>query len=145
MPDQRFDPIKELNNLRDSVGRAIEQGIQSVQVAASGAQVRLDIYELNDEVVIRTSPLDGLAADSIEVSMEGDVLTIRGETVAEETPLNASYLLQERKFGAFSRSVTIPIPVRSQEARAKLKNSVLTVTLPVDKSRYQDITVTPAE
>jgi HSP20 family protein len=143
--ERQFDPLKELNNLRSSAGRLIEQGIQSVQKAAGGAMVRLDVYELDNEVVIRTNALDGLSGDSIEVSMEGSVLTIRGETQPEDTHPKASYFLQERKFGSFSRSVTIPIPVKSKQASAKLKNNILTVRLPVDTERYQDITVTPAE
>lgn len=140
MSDPRLDPRKQLNSIRDSVGRVIEQGIQSVQTAAGGAAIKLDIYELNDEVIVRSSAFDGLDAQSIEVSMEGDVLTINGQTHAEETPAGASFLLQERRFGPFTRSVTIPIAVKSNEARAKLKNNILTITLPVDRNR-QDIAV----
>lgn len=143
--DERFDPMKELNTLRNSVGRVIEQGIQSVQKAAGGAMVRLDVYKLGEEVVIHTNALDGLDGSSIEVSMEGDVLTIRGETKPPAMPENASFFLQERRYGGFSRSVTIPIPVISKQASAKLKGDVLTIRLPVDAERYQDITVTPAE
>lgn len=145
--EDRFDPMKELNKLRHQVNKVVEQGIQTVQTATTTNQaVRLDMYEANDEVVIKTNALDGLDPSSIEVSMEGDVLTIAGATIPEETPSLASFFLQERRFGEFSRKVTVPIPVLSEEARAKLgKNGVLTVTLPVDKKRYQDITVTPAD
>ncbi len=148
MSDQRFDPMKEFNNLRSTVGKAIEQGINTVQHTvqnAAGVGVRLDVYEVDNEVVIRTNPLDGLLPESIEVSMEGEVLTIKGVTEAEETPAYASFFVQERRFGPFERTVTIPIPVKSTEARAKLgKNGSLTVTLPVDTDR-QNITVTPTE
>ncbi|MDQ7025561.1 MAG: Hsp20/alpha crystallin family protein [Anaerolineae bacterium] len=151
MPEQKFDPMKELNKLSKTVGKVIEQGINTaqstLQTAGIGTQhVRLDIYELNDEVVVITNSLDGLDKTSIEVSMEGDILTIKGETVAEATPTGASIYLQERKFGAFTRSVSIPVAVKPQEAGARVsKTGVLTVTLPVDKDRYQDITVTPTE
>jgi len=151
MANQKFDPMKEINKLSKSVGKVIEQGISTaqttLQTAGIGTQgVRLDIYELNDEIVVTTNSLDGLDKTSIEVSMEGDVLTIKGQTIPEETPLGASFFLQERKFGTFTRSVTISIPVKPQEAGARVsKTGVLTVTLPVDKDRYQDITVTPAE
>lgn len=144
MSEQRFDPQKQISNIRNSVGRVIEQGIQSVQTAAGGANIRLDIYELNNEVIVRTSAFDGLDPQSIEVSMEGDVLTISGTTIANEMPVEASYILQERKFGPFTRSVNIPIPVKSNEARAKLKDNVLTITLPIDRQR-QEISVTEAE
>lgn len=152
MSDQRFDPMKELNNLRNTVekaleqgGKVLEQGIQNVQQSLSAGAVHLDVYEVGDEVIVRSGALDGLAGDSIEVSMEGEELTIKGETRPEETPLTASYFLQERRFGAFERTVTIPIPVKSNEARAKLKSNVLTITLPIDRDRHQDITITPTE
>ena len=145
--EERFDPMKELQRLRKQVNKVVEQGIQTVQTATTTPQfVRLDMYEVNDEVIIKTNALDGLDPASIEVSMDGDVLTIAGETVPEEAPALASFFLQERHFGAFNRKVSVPIPVIAEEARAKLaKNGVLTVTLPVDKKRYQDITVTPAD
>lgn len=147
----KFDPMKELNKISKTVGKVIEQGINTaqttLQTAGIGAQgIRLDIYELNDEVVVTTNPLDGIDKTSIEVSMENDVLTIKGQTLPEETPVGASFYLQERKFGSFSRSVTIPIQVKPQEAGARFsKSGSLIVTLPVDKDRYQDITVTPAD
>lgn len=145
--EERFDPMKELNKLRKQVNKVVEQGIQTVQTATTTSQfVRLDMYEVNDEVVIKTNALDGLDPSSIEVAMDGDELTIAGETTPQETPALASFFVQERRFGAFSRTVSVPIPVIAEEARAKLgKNGVLTVTLPVDKKRYQDITVTPAD
>lgn len=146
MSDQRFDPMKEFNNIRKNVGKAIESGLESVQRATGTQTVRVDVYELDDNVIVRTSPLDGLDPESIEVSMEGDLLTIKGETFPEKTPPYASYFLQERRFGPFSRAVTIPIPVRSEQARAKLlTGNTLQITLPVDTDRYQDITVTPTD
>lgn len=150
MADEQLDPMKELNRLRNTVGKVIEQGINTVQGAVQNAAavgaVRLDVYELDNEVIIQTNALDGLVAASIEVAMEGAELTIKGVTESEETPPEASYFMQERRFGAFERTVIIPIPVKSEEAKAKLgKNGVLTVTLPVDKGKYQDISVTPDE
>jgi len=143
MTDPKFDPMRELNNLRNSVTRMIEQGIQTVQTATTPTSgVKLDVYEIDAELVIRTSPLDNLIPSSIEVSMEGNVLTISGETQPDDTPLNASFLVQERKFGHFSRSVAITIPVKADEARAKLKNGSLTITLPIDRDNYRSIDVT---
>ena len=146
MSDQKFDPMRELSNLRNTVGKAIEQGIQQVQAATTPqSQIRVDVYELEDSVIVRTSPIDGIVANSIEVSMEGEILSIRGETRPDDTPAAASYLLQERRFGQFLRTVPISIPVKSKEAKAKLKNGILTITLPVDTDQYQDIDVTSLE
>lgn len=154
MADQKFDPMKELANLRDTVGKVIEkgsqtagkiieQGIQTVQSATGGgSSIKVDVYELDDQVVIRTSPIDGLMAETIEVSMEGSALTITGETREDEVPPKANFIIRERKFGVFQRSVTINIPVKAQQAKAKLnKNGTLTITLPIDVDNYTSIDV----
>jgi HSP20 family protein len=143
MPTQKIDPIKEFATLRDTVSRAIGQGIQSF---TGGIYPLLDIYETETSVVIRTSPIDGLVPDSIEVSMEEDLLTITGETKsADDVPQNA-YLQRERRFGAFSRAVRIPHPVNAEVAQAKFNGGILTITLPkIEGPGPQTIDVTPEE
>ena len=155
----KFDPLRELNNLRETVekalqtggtvaGKVINQGIQTVQNATNGlSPMRFDVYELNDEVVIRVAPIDGLMADSIEVSMEGTTLTLVVQTQADEVSPKANYVMRERKFGIFSRSIQLEIPVKANQAKAKLnRDGTLTITLPVDTVRAaQNIHVTPDE
>ncbi|MCU0514734.1 MAG: Hsp20/alpha crystallin family protein [Anaerolineae bacterium] len=154
MSDQKFDPRKELASLRDTVGKVIEkgsqtagkiieQGIQTVQAAAGGGSaIRLDAYELENEVIIRTAPIDGLLPESIEVSMEGTTLLITGETREESLSPRVNYLVRERKFGVFQRSLTITIPLKAQQAKAKLaKNGTLTITIPIDVDNYTSINV----
>ncbi|XWX05074.1 Hsp20/alpha crystallin family protein [Aggregatilineales bacterium SYSU G02658] len=137
MPE-KFDPSRELNNLRSIVGRVLEQGVQTVQ-SIGGGSLRLDVYEVEDTLIVRTSAIDGVVPDSIEVNMENNVLTISGDTRPEPTPVNANFIVQERRFGPFSRSITINIPVRSAEAKAKLKDGALTITFPIDRSQPVDI------
>jgi HSP20 family molecular chaperone IbpA len=148
--DQRIDPMKELNKLKNTVGKVLEQGISTVQStvqsavqsATTLAAIRVDAYEFQDNVVIKTNAIDGLIPDSIEVSMEGDILTIHVETQAETAPEGATVILQERKYGSLEREVVIPIPVQSEKAKAKLsKTGVLTVTLPIDKAKLQEYTI----
>ena len=120
--DQRLDPMKELNRFKNTVGKVLEQGISTVQStvqsavqsATSNVAIRVDAYELGDNIVIKTNSIDGLIPESIEVSMEGDILTIHVETKAETAPDGASFILQERKYGSLDREVVIPIPVQSE-------------------------------
>src|SRR5579859_7539682 len=75
--NQNFDPFKTLNQIRDSVGRFIEDGISM----ASGSQLLpVDVYETDTSVVIKAGPLLGAQPESIDVSLVGDTLTIKGET-----------------------------------------------------------------
>ena len=123
---RRWDIRRELNNLRDNMNRILEEGIASV----SGTTVALDMYETGDSIVIVTSPLPGLKAENIEVSITGDVLTIRGEIEQTDQDESVNYLRKERRFGSFSRSITIPRPVKAEEAAAAFKDNILKITIP---------------
>jgi HSP20 family protein len=143
MSESKFDPMKEINRLTQSVGKAIEQGISSVQStverAATTSIIKLDIYEVDGMLIVQTNAIDGIIPDSIEINMEEDQLTIQCETQMEKTPVHASYYLQERKFGVLVRTVKVPVPVFSDEAKAKLKNGCLTITLPIDTDRARSM------
>jgi len=144
MSEGKFDPVQEFINLRDTVSKAIGQGIQGV----SGAMypILIDIYEINESVQIITSPLDNVVKESIEVSMEGDVLTIKGETQEDDAEDGLAYLHRERRFGVFSRSVRIPRAVNAGDAQARFKDGKLIISLPKTKdSRPQVIDVEPTE
>ncbi len=143
MPNQKIDPVKEFANLRDSVSRAVGQSIQSL---TGGVYPLVDIYEIEDSVIIRTSAIDGILPDSIEVAMEDDMLTIRGETRSGDDIPDEAYLQRERRFGKFARSVRVPRAVDSEAAQAHFKSGVLTITLPkMADTRPQVIEVTEAE
>ena len=141
---QRFDPMKELQNVGEQLTKEIEKRIRTV----TGGQdsLLLDMYEAEGDLHIISQPVDGLIKDSIEISLESSVLTISARCEAEATPTSARYLLQERRFGALTRSVELSIPVKGQEARAKVDGgNRLLITLPIDDSVYGNITVTPVE
>ena len=143
MASQNFDPMKALNTIRDSVNRFIEDGLS----AANGAQILpVDIYATETSVVVKAGPLLGLKPDEIDVSIVGDKLTIKGETKSETGPEAANYLRRERKFGAFSRTVIIPVPVKADQAAASFKDGMLTITLPkIEETGPKVINVEPIE
>jgi HSP20 family protein len=90
-------------------------------------QLPLNVYTTPEEIVL-TASLPGLTPDEVDISIDGDVLTIRGDLRA---PLeNVDYLFQERPYGAFSRRLTLNVPVKADKAEAKFENGVLTLTLP---------------
>lgn len=136
---QSFDPARVLSSLRESVGKVVEDGLTAV----SGSQgLTVDIYETDSAVVVKTSPILGAQPESIDVSLTGDALTIRGETRPDESIPAESYLRRERKYGPFSRTVTIPRPVKPDQALADFKDGVLTITLPkTDDARPRTINI----
>ena len=142
--EQRFDPMKEIQNFGEQISKQIEKGIRTVTHVPE--QIILDMYAVDDELVIRTQAIDGLVKDSIEISLEDGVLTIDVQTEPEVAPPNARYLMQERRFGHLSRALELPLAVKADQAKAKLGgNSSLIITLPLDDSDYGSIKVTPVE
>lgn len=141
--EPRFDPMKEIQNLGEQIGKQIEKGIRTV--TNSPEQIILDMYESDNEIIIRTNAIDGLVKNSIEISFENNILTIAVQTEPEAAPPNAKYHIQERRFGRLSRNVELKIPVKANEAKAKVDSNSLVITLPVDDSIYGNIKVTPVE
>jgi HSP20 family protein len=126
MTTQKFDPVREFANLRDTFSRTLGQSVFSV---TGGIFPLVDIYETDEEVVVRTAPLDG-KLENVEVTMDDDLLMIGGETLPDQDYAEGAYLQRERRFGKFSRALRITRPVKADEARAEFKKGVLTITLP---------------
>ena len=144
MSNQNFDPMKKsLNQLRDSFNRLVEDGLS----LASGAQaLPVDVYETETTIVVKAGPLLGVQPEKLDVSIVGDKLTIKGETQAENEIPDTAYVRRERKFGPFSRTVTIPRPVKADQAAASLKDGMLTITLPkIEEPGPKVINVTPVD
>ena len=142
--ESRFDPMKELQNLGDQITKTVEKGIRNV--TSNSEQLLLDMYEAEGNLYIRTQAIDGLVKESIEISLESNLLTLAMQTEPEATPTSARYFRQERRFGPISRQVELSIPVKGTEARAKVDSSSrLLITLPIDDSGFGNITVTPVE
>jgi HSP20 family protein len=89
----------------------------------------IDIAE-NDKSYKITAELPGLEASNVDISVSGDMLTIKGEKRQEKEEKNENYYLSERAFGSFHRSFTLPDGVDRDKISSELTKGVLTVTLP---------------
>ena len=95
-------------------------------------ELSVDVFQSDDYVVIK-STIAGVKPEDIDIAIDNDMITIRGERSQEETVQEDDYLYQECYWGAFSRSIILPVEVKSEEVQASLKNGVLTVKLPKAK------------
>jgi HSP20 family protein len=89
----------------------------------------VDVYETENDVVVK-SAIPGVKPDDIDISLTGDVLTIKGESKFEEEVKDENFVRREMRYGSFSRTVTIPAPVIADKAEADFENGMLTLTLP---------------
>ncbi|MBI4330863.1 MAG: Hsp20/alpha crystallin family protein [Chloroflexi bacterium] len=89
----------------------------------------LDIYHTPHEMVVKAA-LPGVGHDDIEITVAGDVLTLKGETREEKKAEKGDYIVRQMRYGSFGRSVTLPPGLQPEKAEAVLKDGVLTLTIP---------------
>ncbi len=92
-------------------------------------QLSVDIYQTEDAVIVK-STIAGATTDDIDISLVEDMLTIRGKREQPEAVANDAYLYRECYWGKFSRSIVLPVEIKSDKVIASIHNGVLTITLP---------------
>ena len=128
----RWDPFQDLMNLRNTVDRMFDRTFGSEgtwQPASMNWGLALDVVENEDEYLVKAS-LPGINPDDLEITFTNNILTIKGEVKEETEEKEAHYHLRERRFGTFSRSISIPSQVKSNAIEAKYENGVLSLHLP---------------
>lgn len=98
----------------------------------------LDVYEQKDDLIVKAE-IPGLTKDEIDISLEGNTLTIKGEKKKEEEIKEEDYYRCERMFGAFSRSVELPVEVQADKVNASFKNGVLEIRLPKTEEAKKNV------
>lgn len=127
----RWDPFRNLSTLQEQVNRLFESNFppRSDNSALTTWAPAVDIYETENELVIKAD-LPEISEKELDVRVENNMLTLRGERKFEEKVKEDNYLRIERTYGSFSRSFSLPNTVNTEAIKAEYKNGVLTVVLP---------------
>ena len=122
---------REMNRLFDDAFRGAPAAAGQGSGAGSFVNALMNVSETDNEVRI-TAELPGVTEWDIDVSLDDDVLTIRGEKKFERTEggEKESFHFVERSYGTFQRAVRLPFPINPDQVRASFENGVLTVSLP---------------
>lgn len=104
-------------------------------------QLTVDVYQTDDEIVVR-STVAGVTADDLDISISQDMVAIKGSRKPDEQVGTSDYYYQELYWGQFSRTVILPEDVDADNAKASMKNGVLTIRMPkLAKARVKKIKV----
>ena len=127
----RWDPFRTLPTLQDQVNRLFDTaftrpGDDSTLTTWAPA---VDIYENENELVLKAD-LPEVSEKDLDVRIENNMLTLRGERKFEREVKEENYLRVERAYGSFSRSFSLPNAVDAEKIKAEYRNGVLTVTMP---------------
>ena len=125
----RWDPFREVGDLQSEMNRMFDgffggsvAGLDRVWAPA------VDMFETKDDLMVRAE-LPGMTEKDVELSITGDVLTLRGERGAAADGQESVHR-SERWYGKFERSLTLPIPIQADKVKATYRDGVLTIQLP---------------
>jgi HSP20 family protein len=127
----RWEPVREATSLREQINRAFAEvlertGEESNLTAWAPA---VDIFETEHELVVKAD-LPDVDPKDLDVRVQNNILTIRGERKFEKSVNEDNYLRIERAYGAFSRSFSLANTVNSEAIKADYRNGVLTLSIP---------------
>ncbi len=132
----RWEPMRDFVTLRDAMDRLFEESYVQPSWTAlarrpgeadNAWRLPVDIYTTPEEVVI-VAAVPGIKPEDVEITFEGDTLTIKGEFPGALE--NVEYLVRERRHGSFVRTVTFNVPVNADAIEATFEHGVLTIVAP---------------
>jgi HSP20 family protein len=137
MPSPLPPPVP-LTELDERVDNALDRWFSGTR----GWLPALDIVRRNGELVLRAD-VPGMESDDVKIEVEDGLLTISGER-KESDEEDGKYLRRERRYGSFSRSMTLPAGVDPSKIEAEVKHGVAQVTIPLSAgSKKEAVTITP--
>ncbi len=129
----RWDPFRDLITLREKMNRLFEEVFTSRgeerELVGGTWTPSVDIYETENALVL-TAELPGIDEDDVEIKIEDNTLTLKGERKLEKETKEENYHRIERSYGSFYRSFTLPHYIDQDKIEAIHENGVLKITMP---------------
>src|SRR5215467_16098562 len=124
----RWEPFRGVTTLQDQINRLFNDTFERTGELSAWAPA-VDIYETAQELVVKVD-LPDVDPKDLDIRVENNLLTIRGERKFEKKVSEENYLRVERSFGSFARSFTLANPVNTDAIKAEYQNGVLTLSIP---------------
>jgi HSP20 family protein len=131
---RRWEPFRELRQMQENVDRMWRNFSGGEEGAGENWAIPLDVVQEGENIVVKAS-VPGVDPADIDVSIENEVLTIKGHTTEESERQQDNYLMRERHTGCFYRALRLPDSVDFDKAQPNYENGVLTITFPKMESK----------
>lgn len=124
----RFEPMRDLDHITNSFQRLFGEfpGFQINPI--DGFNPRIDISE-NSKSIIVEAEIPGVSKDDLKLTLEDNILTLEGEKKKVDEDKDTNYYREERVYGSFKRSFTLPVEVNPDKVDAKFENGMLRVEM----------------
>ncbi len=139
----RWDPFREMQALRETVDRLFESSLANWtdEPRTVGWTLALDVAESENEYLVQAS-VPGIKPEDLDITFTDNTLTIKGKLNAEEERDDVRYHLRERRYGQFTRSISLPTAIDAEHIEAEYENGVPTLHLPkAEEARPKRISV----
>ena len=127
----RWDPFQDVLSLREAMNQLMEESFVRPTTAQNGKNFvpALDLSETGEGYLVEAA-LPGVKPEDVEITVENNVLTIKGETRQETDSKERNFHRLERRFGSFQRTIGLPTTVKADAIQASLTNGVLRLEIP---------------
>ena len=140
----RWEPSRDFMTLREAMNHLFDDAFTrpfSLSMRDGWSAPAIDMYQTDDDIVVKAS-IPGFKAEDVQISVTGEILTLRGEMKHEEENKDKSWHVREQRWGSFERSIALPTEVVADQAKAEFENGILIVTLPkAEEVKPKTITV----
>ena len=143
----KYGPSGQPLSLRGAMDRLLQDAFVPSLAGGEGGQFwpAVDIVNTEDAFVVIAS-LPGVKPDDVDITLENQTLSIRGEVTDESESEHGEYLYRERRVGRFSRQITFPTRVEGEHAEASFENGSLRLRVPkAAETKPRRIEIRPAE
>ena len=135
-----WTPFAELSELRSQIDRAYQQLFDGAHRTWMPA---IDVERNKNHLIVRAD-IPGVKPDDVKIEAQDGVLTISGTHEEREEHKAKTYLRRERRYGSFTRSMALPGGVDPSKIKAKTKDGVVEVTIPLpSQTKKEPVTITP--
>ncbi len=144
---RRREPFRELRQMQENMDRMWRSFGQEGGEAGNVENwaIPLDVEQQGDNIIVKAS-VPGVKPEDIDVSIENDVLTIKGQTREEREHQEGNYLMRERRSGSFYRALRLPDTLDSDQAQSHYEHGVLSITFPrLESKRAKRLHITSGQ
>ncbi len=141
---ERWEPFRNLNDIQGEVNRLFDSVFGRPASVSAGERMWAplsDMYETKDDLIV-TFELPGVRETDVNVSITGDVLTLKGERRAERDVKDEGYHRLERVYDKFERSMSLPVTAQADKVKATYRDGILKIRVPkVEEVKPQEIKI----
>jgi HSP20 family protein len=124
----KFEPLKEFESLQNQIKKYFDDFPSFGFNYENSFSPRIDISEKDDKILVEAE-IPGVKKDDLKITLQDNILTIKGEKKKEEESKDNNFYRSERSYGSFSRSFTLPVEVNTDKVDAKFNDGMLMIEL----------------